>query len=85
MKKTDVIPDSELDASIIEPEDNPIWGDVDDDGKVTANDALCVLKHVAGIFTFDTTKTEVSDTDSDGKITANDALLILKYVAGIIE
>lgn len=85
LKKTDVIPDSELDASIIEPEDNPIWGDVDDDGKVTANDALCVLKHVAGIFTFDTTKTEVSDTDSDGKITANDALLILKYVAGIIE
>ena len=60
-------------------------GDVDNNGKIQAVDALAVLRHVAKIETLDDTASLAADVDCDGKIKAVDALAILRYVAKIID
>lgn len=59
-------------------------GDADGDGRITADDALAVLKNTVGIAqsTFNITS---ADCDKDGEITANDALAILKHTVGLIQ
>ena len=59
-------------------------GDVDNNGKIQAVDALAVLRHVAKIETLDDTASLAADVDCDGKVKAVDALAILRYVAKII-
>lgn len=60
-------------------------GDVDNNGKIQAVDALAVLRHVAKIETLDDTTSLAADVDCDGKVKAVDALAILRYVAKIID
>ena len=60
-------------------------GDVDNNGKIQAVDALAVLRHVAKIETLDDTASLAADVDCDGKVKAVDALAILSYVAKIID
>lgn len=60
-----------------------LLGDVDENGKVSAEDALAVLKHVAQLKVLDEEHQKVADFDENGKVTAEDALGILKKVAGI--
>lgn len=55
-------------------------GDVSGDEKVDANDALSVLKQIAGITTSDYINL-VADCNEDGIVDAKDALWILKKVA----
>lgn len=59
-------------------------GDVNQDGDVTAEDALDVLKNVVGLLEADETFKTLGDMDRNGEITAEDALLILKKVVGLI-
>lgn len=55
------------------------YGDVDEDYKVTADDALLVLKHDVGLKKIQgTRRLALADINHDGKITAVDALEILK-------
>ena len=61
-----------------------LLGDVDGDGEVTADDALAILKYLAGLKQ-ETFVGEAADCDKDEKITADDALAILKYLVGIIK
>lgn len=60
-----------------------MYGDVDDDNKITAYDAAMTLTEYAalsaGKTTFDAAQTEIADVDDDGKITANDAANILSF------
>jgi hypothetical protein len=60
-------------------------GDVDQNGTITAIDALTVLKAVVGKVTFDETEAVLADVDGDNKITSNDALQILKKVVGKLD
>ncbi len=60
-------------------------GDVDNNGKIQAVDALAVLRHVAKIETLDDTASLAADVDCDGKVKAVDALAILRYMAKIID
>lgn len=60
-------------------------GDVDNNGKIQAVDALAVLRHVAKVETLDDTASLAADVDCDGKVKAVDALAILRYVAKIID
>lgn len=60
-------------------------GDVDNNGKIQAVDALAVLRHLAKIETLDDTASLAADVDCDGKVKAVDALAILRYVAKIID
>ncbi len=62
-----------------------LYGDVDGDGKVSAADALEVLKSVVGKVTLTEEQTKAAGTDGNGKADAADALEILKKVVGKID
>lgn len=59
-------------------------GDVDLDGKVTAEDALLALRASAGIDKLNAQQTKLADVTYDGKINSVDALRILLYTSGSI-
>ena len=62
-----------------------LYGDLDDDDKVTAADALEVLKSVVGKVALTDDQFTAADTDGNGKADAADALNILKKVVGKID
>ena len=77
----------------VSPSTGTLWGDVNGDEAVTAQDASLVLQHVAGKIALDGEATvpggspqghHEADVNGDGSITAQDASLILQYVAGKI-
>ncbi|MBR4868321.1 MAG: leucine-rich repeat protein, partial [Clostridia bacterium] len=61
------------------------YGDIDEDFKVAAADALEVLKSVVGKTTLTEDQFKAADTDGSGKADAADALNILKKVVGKID
>ena len=58
-------------------------GDTDNDGEITAKDALCALKLIAGILPTQTLSTNAGDLDGNGEINVRDAFNILKHIAGL--
>lgn len=60
-------------------------GDVDNDGLVSANDALLVLKYAAKLAGLTDTQKLAAELVGDDVINASDALEILKYAARLIE
>lgn len=60
-------------------------GDADNDGALTANDALIILKIVAKMQNVEGDNLIQLDTETNGQVDANDALLILKVVAKMID
>ncbi len=63
-----------------DPTPAPTWekGDANCDGRVNAEDATAVLKHLAGIITLSNQGCKNADMDDNGKVTAADATAILK-------
>ena len=61
----------------------PILGDVDGDREVTEEDAVCILRYVAGLP--GQIDESLADVDGDGFITAMDAMLILRFSEGLID
>ena len=64
---------------------SPPYGDVDQDNKISAADALDVLKSVVGKLVLEDAVKEYADVDDNGKVDAADALDILKFVVGKID
>lgn len=62
-----------------------VYGDVDGDGAITANDALAILRSSVGMADMTPEQITLSDVDSDGQITANDALAVLRASVGMEE
>ena len=60
-------------------------GDADGDGKITADDALVILKALAGLYKQEGDGISPMEVDNNQKISADDALAILKYLVGIID
>lgn len=60
-------------------------GDVNNDGKINAADALLVLRHGAKIALLDENQMVVADVTKEGTVNAEDALGILRYAAGLID
>jgi len=54
-----------------------ILGDVNEDGTIDTEDAVMILKHLAGNIT-------LGDVNEDGTIATEDAVMILKHLAGNI-
>ncbi len=67
-----------------EPAPVLLMGDVDQNGEVTAADALEVLKHAAKLTTLTGDALKAADMDQNETVNANDALLILKTAAKLI-
>ena len=65
--------------------DRTIWGDVNDDGNITAVDARIILQIVAGVKEETDFIKSIGDVNFDGKISAVDARIVLQVVAGIIS
>ncbi len=63
----------------------PVYGDIDDDGYVTAADALCALRHAAQLTELEGTAFLAADVNGDQQITAADALYILQKAAQMID
>lgn len=55
-------------------------GDINDDGRVTATDALFVLQAAVGL---QTCSVEVCDANGDGQVTATDAAMVLAAAVGL--
>lgn len=64
---------------------NYIYGDVDFDGIISANDALYVSKYAAGLINLDATQLKVADVNGDGKVTEADNICIRSYNIGITD
>lgn len=62
-----------------------VYGDVDDNGVIDAEDALLVLKYACKMITLDEIQKFAADTTYNSRLNAEDALEILKYSAGLIE
>ena len=58
-------------------EQAPMFGDVDGDGEVTAQDASCISRHLKRFQMIDAAALSRADYDGDGEITTMDASLIL--------
>lgn len=75
-----------LEAHIhFEDQTPPFYGDVDNDGKISSNDALMVLQNVVGILDLTDEQYTVANVDDDDRISSGDALLILQRTVGIID
>lgn len=63
----------------------PGTGDMNNDGKVLADDARLALRHAAKIQTFSSSSDafKAGDIDDDKKVTSMDARQILRYAAGL--
>jgi hypothetical protein len=63
-----------------------IWGDVTDNGICNVDDALYLLRYLAGLMRLDEMeqpKAANTTDDDEGIINVDDALLILRYLAGL--
>ena len=74
-----------LEAHIHFADQTPLYGDVNDDGEVTASDALMTLQNFVGSRQFTDEQMKVADVDGVDGITAKDALLILQYAVKILD
>lgn len=61
------------------------FGDMDDDGKVNAKDALVTLKISVGSVAPTQVQTFAGDVNGDGGINAKDALNVLKFAVGKLD
>lgn len=67
------------------PEGAVAYGDVNSDGKINAADALDVLRHVVGLYSFNEEEQKKADVNRDVQVDAVDALLVLKYTVKLVE
>jgi len=70
------------DAFLIEPP--TVYGDVTDDGQITAYDANVVLRTCVGLITLTPEQEKRADVSGEGGVTPLDASLILKHVVGLL-
>ncbi len=67
----------------LEFDDEYIYGDIDFDGELTANDAVIALRGSIDLVEFSNLEFNLADVDKDGEITANDAIIILQASIGL--
>lgn len=61
--------------------DPAVTGDVNGDGTVTVDDAILVLRHVAGLEALTGDSLTLADANDDKAVDVNDAIVILKSIA----
>lgn len=61
----------------------PLPGDMNEDGKITAEDARLALRYAVGLESAKENALALGDLDGDGKLSAADARLILRRAVGL--
>lgn len=69
-----------LQTGLLSAADTVLIGDVDGDGVITADDANCITRHLAGYAPLDAAERSRADFDGDGVITNTDAALIMNAI-----
>lgn len=59
-----------------------IYGDINQDGRITALDSYIILRRVAGTMNLDSIQQVLADVNNDDRITAKDALEVQRYSSG---
>jgi len=67
------------------PTNEFVYGDVSEDGTVSALDAALLLQHVVGITTLTGTALQAADVSGDGDLSAFDASFILQHAVELIS
>ena len=62
----------------------PVVGDLDGDGELSATDALLILRGSMGIIELTPEQEEIADFNGDGYVNLTDALLVLRVAMGVI-
>lgn len=62
-----------------------LYGDVDQDGRVTLSDASLLLRGALGITELSDVQRQAGDYDQDGSVTLKDVTLVLKRALGILS
>ena len=62
--------------------EQPVAGDVNGDKSVTVDDAILVLRHIAGLETLSDSALTAAEMNGDGSVDVNDAIAILSKIAG---
>ena len=60
------------------------FGDINNDGDVTAHDAFIVVQHISDVITLSPWRQKAADVTGDGTISLIDAVLILQFAVGLI-
>ena len=81
------IPDLKEARRLLDELKNPavVYGDVNDDGKVTVDDALVVLQGAVGKLDLNDAQKLAGDVDGEAGISVSDALVVLQKAVGKIE
>lgn len=58
-------------------------GDINNDGKISVEDATIVKKHCVGLLTVDDDMLDIADTNKDKKVNVADSTVIMKNVVGL--
>lgn len=61
-----------------------MYGDLTDDGDITVQDAIMVLRSIVGLVKLNEDQTLAADVDGSGSVDVNDAILILRFIVGLI-
>jgi len=68
----------------VHPEEEPIlYGDVNSDGKINAQDRMVLTRYLAGMtgYTADMINMKAADVNCDGRVNAQDRMILTRYLA----
>ncbi len=69
----------------VEPEPEPIVGDVNGDRKISSVDVLSIKQHILGLCEFDQSSIIAMDINADGSVTSADLLMLEQAILGLIR
>lgn len=83
---TTAAPTTEPTTAVVttQPEPEYTLGDVDNDGKITVEDATLISKSAVNLVTLTSTQIKAADVNNDGFVNIKDTTLIQKYVVELI-
>ncbi len=65
--------------------DSFIYGDVNNDKKVTMVDAVLIMRNTLGLNDLSADAAVRADVDGDGSVTIKDSINVLRYICGILD
>lgn len=85
-ESTTSVPATELTTAVVTTQPKPEYtlGDVNNDGKITVEDATLTLKSAVNLITLTSTQIKAADVNNDGVVNVKDTTLIQKHVAELI-